>query len=180
MKKYILFFCCLCLVQSCGNPLTTSSSEEKQTSWENYFAQAFHKMSKRQEPQKTVTINGQTETGRISLDSSGWSEELSFFTKNNIDKPSWEGSFTIDTTIVADTIIIEYNRTIEKIPVKKAIIKKIDKDVIYYERLLERSNPISGLKRRLVFEYPNRVMIDNVEELLFLSDHHLKIVYQWD
>lgn len=179
MKQAIILIGLLGLISSCGAPKNSKVSASSGY-WEQYFAEAFQDLASYKAGTKKVTLDGKMEEHSIELDSAAWAQELSFFTKNNMDKPSWQGWFAIDSSTIQDTLIIQYERLKDKIPVQHALIKKLNGQVIYYERFLERSNPISGLQRRLIFEYPYRVEIDNREQLLFLSDHHLNIVYEWD
>jgi len=179
MKKAIILLFSLGLLHACSGP-NDSGESSSVGFWDHYFAEAFQKLGQQKAGLKRVDLNGEIEEQEIQQDSAAWAKELSFFTKNNLDKPSWQGWFTIDSTFHGDTLIIQYQRTKSKIPVQYAMVKQFEGEVNYYERLLERSNPISGLQRRLIFQYPHRIEIDNVEKLLFLSDHHLNIVYEWD
>lgn len=180
MKQTLVFLILIGFLSSCA--LSESPEEVKSSSgyWDRYFAEAFKDLAAKEAGIKKVVLDGNEEEHPIDLDSAAWAQELNFFTKNNMDKPSWQGWFSVDSTTIQDTLIIQYERLKDKIPVQNATIKKLNGKVIYYERFLERSNPISGLQRRLIFEYPYRIEIDNREQLLFLSDHHLHIVYEWD
>lgn len=68
--------------------------------------------------EKIVTINGKTETKKVS--SINWKKELQLLSECDLNKPSWKGKF--DVTILNDSLKYVYTANSDKISVRKMTV----------------------------------------------------------
>lgn len=72
---------------------------------------------------KTGGTNGKLET--VKLDSVNWAHELDPFLQADINKPSWQGFFQVDSSKTGDTILYSYQATKDELTVRSLKVKYV-------------------------------------------------------
>lgn len=105
MKKHHLFtvlivFAIVSTISSCIKKVSTSGPTQTKTTYfdlAGYIDQEITRLSNSNTTiNKFVAINGETEQKKVIIEN--WANELAAFKEADINKPSWVGSYSVDST----------------------------------------------------------------------------------
>lgn len=182
--KTSIWLCLLLFIgmnTSCEAPNEPAQTGPQVVDIEDFLSNEYKKLAEKGTFKKKVIVKDSAETKTVQLSEKEWKQELRFFTNSNINRKSWVDYLQIDTQYLDNGAFkITYTTEREKIPVKKAVVEKNAQGEIQFLSLkISRSNPISALDRKLVYAFPDSILIKNTEELWLVSDQHVKILYSW-
>lgn len=180
--KYLIFYLFLfgALFPSCSNPIEKTSEESGLVDIEELINSQLPAMTDRKSVTKSVQIGNEKESQQLQMSEEDWRKELQFFYDSNINKKRWADYFSIDTLTEGNQKHIIYTTDSEKVPVKKCEVR-FDKsgDLISIDMRIRRYTAISDMQRRLLFAFPDSIVISNWEKFRFLQEHDVRIMYSW-
>jgi len=182
MIKYAFILFCLTLgFLACEPPQESAGAESPLIRIDSLLESFIPEIVKAGPVHKSVIVGQEKpETQTLEFTAEEWEKELDFFLSANINRKSWAGDFTVDSSYQNDQLHISYRAESDRIPVKAChIIQNPDGQLRYLKMDIRRSTALSSLERDLIFAYPDSIQIENRETFVFLNPHELIIHYEW-
>lgn len=131
------------------------------------------------EVEKTVTLNGQSETKTISdID---WAQELQAFRDGDINKAAWRDSYNADSTVVTtlngDSTVVVYSARSEALPVQ-SIVAFFGGTTELVEITIKRQsdNFLYTSKQTLKYSVDKEYRLENNQETVLIGEKKVMVV----
>lgn len=165
------------LLSSCGADLTPKKEKDIQQYFdlEGYFNQEATRLIELQ-PTVSKTIISKDKKETKELNNINWQNELALFRKNDINKPSWEDKYSIDSTLSADgSLVLTYTAQEEDLQTRQLDIELFD-DKVHAIIIVNRvENAIYSSQQYLTYR-PNRAYtIKKTQDVTLMGDDDYEI-----
>jgi len=113
---------------------------------------------------KTVSVNGINESNNVKV--ADWKKELAIFANADINKASWQGSFTNKKVGLADV----YSSDSKKIPVKWVYVAKRDSEIQKIEIIIANKNILFQSNDTLSYYPDSLYLIKKQQKIRLLKE----------
>lgn len=176
----------LCSLPSCTADTDPAAIESLDPQWFNLneFVEQQASLLAEVDLNKTVVVNGQSETQRV--DTPVWVEELAPFAQSDIDRPALWDSYSVDTAIISVDRVWQitysaldsalFTKRVQVVyfdlsmPLDSAAIVNIDNSFSSY---------VADTRQRLRYA-PQRYEVTSEQRARLLDPRTLRIVGRWD
>lgn len=165
------------LLSSCGADLTPQKEKDIQQYFdlESYFNQEATRLIELQ-PTVSKTIISKDRKETKELNTINWQNELALFRNNDINKPSWENKYTIDSTFSDDgSLVLTYTAKEEDLQTRQLDVELFD-DRVHSIIIVNRvENAIYSSQQYLTYRPNREYTIKKTQDVTLMGDDDYEI-----
>jgi hypothetical protein len=196
MNKYLIFITLISFILSCNNndktnhsvtqtqetpsvPQTPAAYSEQTKpvffDLKSFIKQEIERLKNIKTVEKTVTVNGKSETKKVSI--SNWEDELAPFTNSDINRPAWKDKYRLKEGLIAqEGKFKRYEATDENLKTRVLGVKLTDDDkilTVFIEN--NEESAVSSASQKLTYNVGKSYKIESKQKTLTSKEDNVVI-----